>query len=67
MLRVADAADEAVDPAVAVAGVDENGAYLEAGGLQEHLERVRNVVIQNTIGLEGNRPSNASFVVIGLP
>lgn len=31
---------------------------------RKHLERVRNVVIQNTIGLEGNRPSNASFVVL---
>ena len=36
VLGVLDAANEAVDPTVAEAGVDDDGADLKAGRLQEH-------------------------------
>ena len=36
VLGVLDAADQAVDAAVAVAGIDDDGAYLLTGGFQEH-------------------------------
>ena len=43
VLRIADATDEGVDARVAEAGIDDDGTYQLAGGLQEHQAAVGHV------------------------
>ena len=43
VLRVADATNEAVDAGVAVARIDDDGAYHLAGGFQEHQAAIGHV------------------------